>query len=161
MPRLPRNINVVIIEKRNSRTHVTEDLRVRRAFVAFWLRWLKNRSNVYKHIRISEENLSQLPENDVPNDLPTITNDEFEEVNTEVRDCRNVAEEVASDANDEPVVVEEPFNDVDQNPAVDTGVYYPPNNLPIEVTAIRTAINNMQGIKKNIYFLSLICFFLR
>ena len=130
LPKLPTEIGVVIIEKSNCHGQKTEDLRVRRHFVEAWLRYLKDHSEVpgYQNMEISEDNLASLPVDDIPDNLPTIIDDEIELA--------------VPDRNQED---DEPFIDTDPNPAADTAVYFPPNNLATGLESIQKIIDGLRG----------------
>lgn len=132
LPRLPSEINVVVIEKPNSRTHVTEDLRVRRHYVEAWLRFLKANSQVpgYQNMVISQANIDSLPADGVPTDLPTLVDENIDFV-----------DQLRVDPED----ADFPFVDVDANPATDTGVFLPPNNLATGIGMIENVVESLIG----------------
>ena len=61
LPRLARDLSLIIIRKRGTDSRVT-NLRVRRECVQKWLVRLKRNFAVYRNLRISDENLNQLPD---------------------------------------------------------------------------------------------------
>lgn len=129
LPRLPKNVNVVIMEKQDCRGRFSQDLRVRRHHVEVWLRYLKAnaRDTPYASIVISNANLAALPIDGVPDDIPTIT-DENIVIEEQVRDPNN----------------NDPISNIDL-PAVNTSVYIPPVFLPTTNQAIDSILNASQG----------------
>ena len=135
LPKLPTEIGVVIIEKSNFHGQKTEDLRVRRHYVEAWLRFLKENSEVpgYRDMIISEDNLASLPVDDIPDNLPTIIDDDIE-----------------SALPDRNQIDEEPFLDTDSNPAADTAVFLPPNNLTTGLESIKKILDDLRGFNYNL-----------
>ena len=128
LPRLPRDVNVIIIEKSDGQGGYSEDLRVRRHHIEVWLNYLRENSRVpeYRNLRISQANLDSLPVDGVPDDLRRIVDDNID--------------------------VEEPLRDPDSDeidlnniPSVNTGVCIPPNQLPTQEEAIEAILNGLQG----------------
>lgn len=130
MPRLPSEINIVIIEHRQDpNSAVTQDLRVRRHYVQRWLAYLKLNSEVpgYRNMILSDENLAALPEDGVPVDLPTVIDPNLD-LNVYVRDEN-----------------EQNLEDNDDNPASDTGVYFPPNDLAVGTRALEEIFEGLRS----------------
>ena len=97
-------------------------MRVRKHFVEAWLRFLKEYSEVpgYRDMIISEDNLASLPVDDIPDNLPTIIDNDIE-----------------SALPDRNQINEEPFLDTVSNPVADTTFFLPPNNLTTGLESIK------------------------
>ena len=122
-------MNVVIIERRRDPDNtVTEDFRVRRDYVERWLRFLKAHSEVpgYRNMVISDCNISALPVDGVPDDLPRIIDPNLD------------FEIFQRDENDADLV------DRDGNPSSDTGIYFPPNDLAVGFSAMENIFQDLR-----------------
>ena len=71
LPRLPSNLDIVIVRKEGSHSH--HDFCVRRSKVLTALQWLITNNIYFSDITINYENLSTLPENDHLTNIPTIS----------------------------------------------------------------------------------------
>jgi hypothetical protein len=61
LPRLGSEIGVVVFRKENTNTGQNLDLRVRRAYVTKWLKWLQvNGIPAYRYVHIDRERLLNL-----------------------------------------------------------------------------------------------------
>ena len=119
LPRLPAEVPIVIIQKKNWQGETTRDLKVRRAVVKLWLEFLKanNRLRAYRELQIDEERLNQLPLDGILPEIQIIeTDNELETVATFERDS-----------------LQEERPDIDDsNPAFDSGVPVHPSVVPSE-----------------------------
>ena len=71
LPRLPSNLDIVIVRKEGSHSH--HDFCVRRSKVLTALQWLITNNIYFSDITINYENLLTLPENDHLTNIPTIS----------------------------------------------------------------------------------------
>jgi len=72
LPRLPTDLDIIIVRKENSvNTH--RDFRVRRLKVLTALQWLVANNIYFKNITINLDNISALPDDQVLSSLPTIS----------------------------------------------------------------------------------------
>ena len=130
LPRLPADVPIVIIQKKNWVGETTRDLRVRRSVVRLWLEFLKanNRLRAYRSLQIDEERLNNLP---VDSFLPEIqiieTDNELETVATFERDS---------------LQEERPDTD-DANPAFDSAVPIHLSEIPSEQTNLEETVTGI------------------
>ena len=124
MPRLPSEVPIVIVQRRNSATAKTNDFRVRRHFVEFWLHWLKKHSPLkgYKDLNICQDRINQLPVDGVLDGLRTIDTDDTDfSTRMLARDYENQEDQGA---------------DIDGNPATNSTVPLPPSHVQSENQSI-------------------------
>lgn len=135
LPRLPADVPIVIIQKRNAETGLTNDMRVRRVHVEMWLRWLKAHSPVagYKNLKICDQRLAQLPVNGFLEGLRIIESDEVE---VDIALHRDNADNIENP---------ESYNDNDGNPSSDSGVPMPAESLISENNAITNILHSING----------------
>ena len=127
LPRLPAEVPIVIIQKRNWQGETTRDLRVRRSVVKLWLEFLKanNRLRAYQTLQIDEERLNLLPVDGILPEIPIIeTDNELETVATFERDS---------------LQEERPDTD-DANPAFDSGVTVLPSVVSSEQVQLEETV---------------------
>ena len=130
LPRLPAEVPIVIIQKRNWQGETTRDLRVRRSVVKIWLEFLKanNRLRAYQTLQIDEERLNLLPVDGILPEIQIIeTDNELETVATFERDS---------------LQEERPDTD-DANPAFDSGVTVLPSVVSSEQVQLEETVANI------------------
>ncbi len=79
-PKLPKEIKVIKVRKKG-KNDTSKDFRVRRYKIQHALEWLKSNNPVYKDITISNERLSQLPEDGEINDGDVFEYDHVDHLN--------------------------------------------------------------------------------
>lgn len=106
LPRLAKDINVVLFESFNYRSVTSSELRVRRSHVEFWLIYLKTHSKVpaYRNMSISYQNLYNLPVDGVPSDLPRIGNniDDDENLSQHLSSQLSISQQTSSQNLNQP-----------------------------------------------------------
>lgn len=125
MPRLSEDIPIIVVQTKGSSTG-SRDLKVRRAHVLTWLRWLKENSVVpgYKNMQIDMGRVENLPEDGYVDGIRVIETDEtFEHLGN------------TRDDNMETIP-----DDDDINPLSDTGVPLPHENRQSEEEIIYTEL---------------------
>ena len=132
LPRLPEDVPIVIIQKKDWKGEITKDLRVRRAVVKSWLEYLKNNSLIlaYRELEIDYVRVDALPEDGMLEGIEIIqTDEEIESVNTFERDS---VQDERPDVND-------------MNPSFDSAVPFAPPENTGEDEAIKKAVNDLIG----------------
>ena len=135
LPRLPAEVPIVIIQKRNWQGETTRDLKVRRAVVKLWLEFLKanNRLRAYRTLQIDEDRLNLLPVDDILPEIQIIeTDNELETVATFERDS---------------LQEERPDTD-DANPAFDSGVTVLPSVVSSEQVQLEETVASILAGKR-------------
>ena len=73
LPRLPSDVNVLVVRREGSDQSTHHDFRVRRDIVLHALQWLLANNKYYKHITINFSALNSLPEDDNLSSLSSVT----------------------------------------------------------------------------------------
>ena len=130
LPRLPENVPIVIIQKKDWAGETTKDLRVRRHVVKTWLEWLKKNSILreYQRLDIDYDRIEALPEDGMLEGI---------EIRLTDKDHDQVS---AQDRNGD---TEEREDTDDGNPAFDSAVPLPSDDYFGEEEALTNAVNQI------------------
>lgn len=131
LPRQPLEVFIVIIWKTNANTRVTNDLRIRRFFIEYWLRWFKLSNECYRHIDINQQRIGNLPLDGRLVGLKKIEED------VQLPDIHR-------DDDDDGSIVN--IEDLDGNPVTDYMVILQPSQLYTEDDSTSRKFNRIQVI---------------
>jgi hypothetical protein len=129
LPRLPKDINIIKMRKKG-RNDTSKDFKVRRYKVQSALQWLKINNPVFNDISISEERLSQLPEDGEIHDGQIFEYDDLHE---------------SQRVNDEgPAVEQMMINPEDEETCTDSSVLLP--DPPVDIRqVVEDAVHSVIG----------------